>query len=85
MPFAGGLREALERGGLVGKLGEDLVQLRDFQNLLHLRGQAHHLHRPALLNDSEVVAHQFADSGAVQVNQATQIQNNVGFAMLEES
>jgi len=71
------LRKTAQRRLFVGKLLENLRQVRNFQDLFDLWRQTDHSHGTTLFHDGNVNARQFADAGAIQIFQFAQVQQNI--------
>src|SRR5262249_7843097 len=69
--------KALQRGFFVRKFREDLVELRDFQNLFDSCRKADNFHGAAAFDHGQVVADELANSRTVEIVKPAQVEHNI--------
>src|SRR6266480_1533240 len=77
--------EALDRVLLFVECLEDVAQLRDRQQIVHLLGHVHELHLAAVPGDRRISGDQFAKACAVHVAHATQIDQNLPVSLVDHA
>ena len=82
--FLAGFRKALQRFFLVVKFLEDAIELRDLQNFFDLWCEADHFHFAALLDHAHVAVDQRSDSGAVEIQQVADVEDDLLVALLHQ-